>query len=243
MDGLTGAAASGLRARMEALDMLANNIANASTAGFKRDGEFYSIFTDAEAAAENQCDIGMMPLVEKHWTDFAQGTLATTGRPLDLALSGRGFFVLNGPSGALYTRNGSFQVDSTGRVTTSEGFGLRLVGGTPLQLQPSLPVEIATDGTVSQGGAALGRLEVVDIPVEQLNKQGDTLFRAAAGAVPATVSAEVHQGKLENSNVGSAESAVRLVTLMRTFEMLQKAITVGSEINRKSVEELARVGS
>lgn len=228
---------------MEALDMLANNIANASTAGFKRDGEFYSIFTDAEAAASNQCDLGMMPLVEKHWTDFAQGTLANTGRSLDLALSGKGFFAVNGPTGPLYTRNGSFQVDANGRVTTSEGYGLRLVGGTPLQLQPSLAVEIATDGTVNQSGAVLGRIEIVDIPVDQVGKQGATMFRAAQGATPAAATAEIHQGKLENSNVASAEAAVRLVSLMRHFEMLQKAITIGGEMNRKSVEELARVGS
>jgi flagellar basal body rod protein FlgG len=228
---------------MEALEMLANNIANTSTAGFKRDGEFYSVFSDAEALASTDGQRSLLPVVEKNWTDFTQGTLATTGRPLDLALSGRGFIAVNGPSGPLYTRNGSFQVDSTGAVKTTEGYAVRLTTGQPLQVQPLVPIEIAANGTVQQAGTELGQIQIVDFQPDQLAKQGATLFRAAEGAVPIAASATVHQGKLENANVGSAESAVRLVSLMRHFEMLQKAVTIGSEMNRKAIEELARVGS
>lgn len=243
MDGLTSAAAAGLQARMDALDMLANNIANSSTAGYKRDGEFYNIFSDPEAVASTDGQVGILPVVEKNWIDFSQGSLSATGRPLDLALSGKGFFAVNGPNGPLYTRNGSFQVDATGRVTTREGYALRLAGGAPLQIQPGANVEIATDGTVKQGADVLGRLEIVDFPPEQLEKQGATLFRVANGATPAAATAEVHQGKLESANAGSAESAVRLVSLMRHFEMLQKAITIAGDMNRKAIEEVARVGS
>lgn len=243
MDSLTVAAAAGLQARMEALDMLANNIANASTAGFKKDGEFYSLFSDAEAILSTGGELSLLPVIEQNWTDFSQGTLATTGRPLDLALSGSGFFAVNGPSGVLYTRNGSFTVDAAGRVLTADGYGLRLTTGQPLQLRPGLPVEISSDGAVRQSGAELGRIQVVDLPPAQLVKQGATLFQAVPGATPTPAAAEVHQGKLENANVGSAESAVRLVSLMRHFEMLQRAISIGSEMNRKSIEELARTGS
>jgi flagellar basal body rod protein FlgG len=242
MDPITAGAAGGLRARMEALDMLANNMSNASTPGFKRDGEFYSLFEDAEAAAWGN-GTATLPLIEKNWTDFAQGTLNVTGAQSHLALSGSGFFAVNGPSGPLYTRNGSFEVKPDGRVTTLEGYPLRLVGGTSLQVQPG-SFDIAPDGTVRQGGAVLGRLEVVDIPGDRLGKQGASLFRLAdAGVTPAPAhQTEVHQGKLETSNVSSAESAVRLVNLMRQFEALQKAIGIGGEMNRRAIEEVARVG-
>src|SRR5690242_13033381 len=102
MDPLTAMGASGLRARMESLELLANNLANAETGGYKSDREFYSLYRAAEASSESPS----MPLIEQRWTDFGQGTFQTTGSPLDVALSGPGFFGVEGPSGPLYTRNG-----------------------------------------------------------------------------------------------------------------------------------------
>jgi flagellar basal body rod protein FlgG len=239
MDPITVGAAGGLRARMEALDMLANNISNANTPGFKRDGEFYGLFADAEAV-EWGSGTAILPVIEKPWTDFGQGTLNPTGAQSHLALSGSGFFAVNGPSGPLYTRNGGFEVKPNGQVATQEGYPLRLVGGAPLQVQPGA-FQISPDGTVKQGQAMLGKLEIVEFPQDALVKQGASLYRTSADPKPATAT-EVHQGKLESSNVSSAESAVRLVGLMRQFEALQKAITLGGDMNRRAIEEVARVG-
>jgi len=242
MDPITAGAAGGLRVRMEALDMLANNISNAATAGYKKDGEFYSLFEDAESVAWGS-GTSAMPLVEKAWTDHAQGTLTETGAKTDLALSGRGVFAVNGPSGPLYTRNGNFRVDGAGKVVTQEGYGLRLAGGASLQVGPGA-FDVAPDGTVRQGETVLGRLEILNFEPDALIKQGTSLFRTAdanTAGTPAT--AEVAQGKLEGSNVSTAESAVRMVSLMRQFEALQKAIAIGADMNRKAVEEVARVGS
>src|SRR5947209_20523802 len=102
MDPMTATAASGLRARMESLDLLANNVANASTGGYKADREFYSLYAAPEAEGGQT-----MPLIEKPWVDLSQGLIHQTGNPLDLALTGRGFFAVAGPNGPLYTRNGS----------------------------------------------------------------------------------------------------------------------------------------
>src|SRR5579859_645253 len=104
MDALTISAASGLRSRMETLDMLANNLANASTNGFKTDREFYSTYisADAESSAPG-VQPTTVPVVEKQFTDFTQGMVTPTGNPLDLAISGNGFFTTKGPSGPLYT--------------------------------------------------------------------------------------------------------------------------------------------
>src|SRR6516225_2833133 len=101
MDPMTAIAASGLRARMESLDLLANNVANASTGGFKADREFYSLYAAPESAPVDPDPATTMPVIESHWTDHAQGVLQPTGNALDVALSGKGFFTVNGPTGPL----------------------------------------------------------------------------------------------------------------------------------------------
>jgi flagellar basal body rod protein FlgG len=247
MDTLTAAAASGLRARQEALDMLANNIANAGTAGFKKDSEFYGLFSDADAVAqwEQAPLIGTMPVVEKPWTDFSQGTLQLTGNTLDLALSGAGFFAVDAGNGrTLYTRNGGFNTTPAGLVTTAEGHAVRLAGGRTLTVRPNVPLDVGRDGTVRQAGTVLGRLEIVDFPKGALVKEGASLFRQVDSKLtPIASTAEVHQGKLETANTNTAEASIRLVSLLRQFEGLQKAITLGGEMNRRAIEDLARVGS
>ena len=111
MDPLTTAAASGLQARMDSLDLLANNLANTSTGGYKADREFYSTYFSPDATGFDPT-VGDSPVVEKRWTDFTQGPLLSTGNPTDLALSGPGFFAVNGAKGPLYTRNGSFKISA-----------------------------------------------------------------------------------------------------------------------------------
>jgi flagellar basal body rod protein FlgG len=245
MDALTTAAASGLRARMESLDMLANNLANATTAGYKGDREFYGLYTSA-AALDPLAPPGSaatLPLIERPWTDYAQGTLRGTGNPLDVAIAGRGFLAVNGPAGRLYTRNGSLQLTAAGVLATKEGYPVRTAGGGVIQSGSASPLEIAPDGAVRQDGAALGQIELVDFQDPAvLHKQAAGYF-SAASASAAAAGAELRQGRLEESNVSPAEGAVRMVSVMRQFEMLQKAISVGAEMNRKAVEEVARVGS
>jgi flagellar basal-body rod protein FlgF len=241
MDALTSAAAGGLRARMEALELLANNLANASTNGYKSDRESYGIYLAPEAEAGSFAST--MPVMEREWTDFSQGSLRATGNPLDFAIDGQGFFAIDGPSGVLYTRNGAFQVTPAGQLATAEGYVVRGSGGKPIMLDPAQPVDVLPDGTVRQGGQTAGRMEIVEFPsTTALSKRQGTYFRAS-GAAPSPSQATVGQGKLEGSNVPGPESAVRLIGVMRQFEMLQKAISLGGEMNRRALEEVARVGS
>ena len=226
---------------MESLDLLANNVANASTGGYKADREFYSLYIAPEAAVAGESST--MPLIEKPWVDHAQGNLQNTGNPLDVAISGRGFLAVKGPSGPLYTRNGSLRIAADGQLTTGDGYALRDSQGTPLVLKNGRAAEIARDGTVTQDGAVVGKLEVVDFTsTAGLVKQGANYFRAPAGmqAVPAA-GASLQQGSLEASNTGSAESAVRLVNVLRQFETLQKAVSLGADMNRRAIEEVAKV--
>lgn len=249
MDSLTIAAASGMRALMDTLNMSANNLANSSTNGFKSDREFYGLYTSAEAQAAADAEgylATTVPVVQSQYTDFAQGMLVRTGNSLDLALNGKGFFAANGPSGPLYTRNGNFKLTPEGVLVTHEGYPLRTLEQTPIQTQSNSPLQITPEGEVLQDGQTLGTLELVNFPdTNVLSKQGNNYFRNAdpnAKPVPVTET-QVEQGKIEGSNVSTAGAAVRLVSVMRQFEMLQKAVSISGDMNKHAVEEVARVGS
>jgi flagellar basal-body rod protein FlgF len=245
MDPLTAVAASGLRSRMESLEMLANNIANASTGGYKSDREFYSLYMAPDVDLETDLvDPATMPVIERPWTDFSQGVLAATGNPLDLALSGKGFFLVEGPSGPLYTRNGSFRLSKDGRLVTTDGYAVREAAGGNLLFQGSGTITVSGDGTMSQDGNVIGQIEIRDLPAPGLVKRGSNYFMPTDPSIqPAVVNASVTQGQLEASNAGSAESAVRLIGIMRQFEMLQKAVSLGMEMNQQAIQDVAKVGS
>jgi len=163
MDNLSIAAVSGLQSRMLSLDLLANNLANAGTNGFKNDREFYSVFASADA--QNGVDGGegtTLPTIERQWTDFSPGIIQTTDNPLDVAISGKGFFALNGPTGPLYTRNGSLRVLASGEIGSADGYPVRSTAGGTIKVAPGKSILIGTDGTVLQDGQPLGEIAVVD---------------------------------------------------------------------------------
>ena len=234
MDPLLISAASGMKSRMDSLDLLANNLANTGTTGFKADREFYGLYQQA------------LPVVEKQWTDYSQGVLTPTANPLDLALSGKGFFALTTPTGIVYTRGGEFQISKTKQLQTAEGFTLRNVRdmGKPIAVDPTLPIEIGKDGVVRQDGRDIAQIELAGIEPANtlLRKMGNSYFAMLDPAQPAgkPEGVEVKQGMLEQSNVPVGDGAVRLVSVMRQFEMLQRAISIGSEMNKHAIEEVAR---
>lgn len=235
MDQLLITAASGMKARMDSLDMLANNMANSGTAGFKTDREFYNLYEQS------------LPTVERQYTDFSQGALLPTSNPLDVALNGKGFFALNSPSGVVYTRSGSFRVSATNQLETKEGLTLRNVlnNGTPITVDPRQAIEIAKDGTVQQAGQALGQIEIAQLssPSDTLKKLGNTNFALIdknGNAATADTDTEVLQGQIEQSNVAVTDYAGKLVGVMRQFEMMQKAIALGTEMNKQAISEVAK---
>ena len=246
MDQIAVSATSGLQSRMEALDMMANNLANATTSGFKLDREFYSLFSAEDNGVAASNSNSTLPMIQKTWTDFSQGTLQPTGNPLDLALDGKGFFVVNGPTGPMYTRNGAFTLSPTGAMTTADGYAVTGSGGQPIQTVDRSPIEVSADGTVQQNGAKIAQLQVVDFKDPSvLVKRGGSYFINPDPKEPPIPAANVtvEQGKTEGSNVSPAESAVRLVGVMRQFEMMQKAITMTTDMDKKSLEEVAKPGA
>jgi flagellar basal-body rod protein FlgF len=247
MDNLSIAAVSGLRSRMQSLDLLANNLANSATSGYKSDREYYSLYSSADS--ENAVDGGAgtsLPVVEKQWTDFSPGILQSTGNPLDVALDGKGFLTVNGPQGPLYTRNGSLKILPSGELANGDGYALRSTMGTTISVAAGKEINITREGNVQQDGQTVGQINVVDFSsTDSLQKVGSSSFRNTDPNNPAVpVSAvDVQQGKIEASNVPVAYSAMRLVGIMRQFEMLQKAIGISTEMDTKSIQEVARVGA
>ena len=237
MDQLLITAASGMKARLDSLDMLANNMANSGSAGFKADREFYNLFEQS------------LPMVERQYTDFSQGQLMATGNPLNVALSGKGFFALNSPSGVVYSRAGSFRVSSANQLETPEGYTVRniLDNGKPILVDPKQSIDIGKDGTVRQAGQDLGQMEIAQpaSPSDTLKKLGSTYFalidkNATAPTVANSPDTEVLQGQIEQSNVPVVDSTVKLISVMRQFEMMQKAINLGTEMNKQAISEVAK---
>jgi len=235
LDPLLISAASGMKSRLDSLDMLANNIANTGTAGFKSDREFYGLY-------EQQ-----FPVVESQYTDFSQGTLTPTGSPSSLALSGKGMFALSAPSGIVYSRSGDFQISKTNTLVTKDGYSLRdvLNKGNPITVDPAQPIDISKAGVVSQGGQDIGQIEIAspDSLPQSLAKLGNSYFTMIdkAAVAPPAQGTEILQGQLENSNVPVADSAVKLVGVMRQFEALQKAINLDTDMTKHAIEEVAKV--
>jgi flagellar basal-body rod protein FlgF len=247
MERIPSASALGVGMRVQWLrhEILANNLANVSTPGFKQDDldivpaippppGFASPPTPWPAAGTDS-----QPVVA--WTDFSQGPLRDTGRTLDVALSGPGFFEIETPRGVRYTRAGAFVLDGQGALTTADGWAVLGQRG-PIVL-PSERVQISETGEVKAGSQVVDALRIVDFPRPYpLSKEGQGLFALAEGVTPqAATGYRVVHGALEESNVSAVGTMVRMIEILRTYEAHQRAIQTVDEIDRQAVNEIGRL--
>jgi flagellar basal-body rod protein FlgF len=245
MDSGLYSAYSGLRVNSDVLEILSNNLANVNTAGFKSDQAFVRVFNNAVSDSNDPLNrvVNDSSVVEGSYTNFQPGAMRVTGRELDVALDGPGFFAVMGPAGTMYTRNGSFQLDSSGKLVNSEGLELLGQGG-PIQLPPG-KITIANNGDIHVDGNSVDRLQVVDFPDDRiLEKAGNSMFRVRNGETVEPVSKEtpVIQGSLELSNVNPIREMMLMINMMRQFESLQKSIyTLMNTVDDKSINQLGRV--
>jgi flagellar basal body rod protein FlgG len=160
-------------------------------------------------------------------TDFTPGPTAQTGRSLDVALGGEGFFEVSGPEGPLYTRNGAFFLNAQRQLTNSDGMLIQGEGG-PLAIPEDASAEaihIAQDGTVSVNNAAVGKLKITNFAnPAQLERKGNTLFAAPPGVVGTPANVMVMQGAREMSNVSAVGEMVRMIWASRHYEAAQRAL-------------------
>jgi len=236
-------AAAGMRAQIETLELLGNNLANSATTGFKGDREFFRLFqTGLSEPDPNTAETRWMPVVQGSLIDFEQGPLARTEGLLDVALSGPGFLMLEAPDGSLlYTRNGAFRLSSQGRLETAEGYAVLDGSGKAIQIPAGEEVRFGDRGMIRAGGLNLAQLGVVTFEGRPpLTKAGLSNFQAPEGVEtqPATETV-VKQGYLESSNVNVPLAAVQLIQTSRNFEMLSRiAVLVADEMNGRAVEQL-----
>ena len=240
------AAASGMKARLESLDLLANNLANQASPGYKADRESYGLYISPEALDDLDATVlpwpPLAPVVERDWTDHSAGPLSETGNPLDLAIAGKGFLEVQGPGGPLYTRSGALRISPSGVLETQDGFAVLDTAQKPVTLRPGAAIEINESGEIRQSGVPVAALRVVTFAQpENLAKRNGLYFEAPDGLTGQASGARVLQGRLEQSNGAPAESAVRLIAILRQFEMLQRAITLDTEMGQRA-SEIARVG-
>ena len=238
MSGGAYSALSGMRARLEELDRLAFDLANVSTAGYKteRMAKMASDRDQFAAALESAVDV----VGSGTKIDFSSGTIATTGRDLDVAIDGRGFFEVETARGLRYTRNGAFQRRADGTLTTADGEPVMGDGG-PITLAPGT-VSVSADGTVKSGNAIVGRLRVVEFESEgDLIRESGSRFRALTGATPIEAEPKVIGGALEQSNVSIVDRMASLTELSRGFEALQRGVSVlMNDLDSRVISELGR---
>lgn len=228
--------AAGMVPRMTQQEIIANNLANASTVGFKKDQVFLKTLLDASLMVNNGGDLNsMINDAQEVLTNFAQGEMRSTGNPLDLCLNGSGFFAVETEEGTMYTRAGMFTLDEQGNLITSSG--QRVLGeGGPVIL-PHRDVVITQSGAILADGQEIDRLKVVDFADKRaLVKTADNLFTAGADAseVEATETI-VSQGFLEESNVETVREMVEMITLYRTFQANARAIMAQDETLQKAI--------
>lgn len=225
------------------LDIVANNIANMDTAGFKL--EQLLVGREVGERARNHAVRGGANFVLDHGVgrDFGQGPLSQTGRALDFAIEGEGaFFTLQDAAGPAYTRDGAFTVDAEGRLMTQGGLPVMGDGG-EIVLDPTLgEASVGQDGTLTQAGQIVGRLAIARFEtLAALSKGGDGLYRNASNAaVLEATDARVRQGMLEGSNVNPIVEMTNLIEINRAYERITRMIENNNDLSRRAVERLGR---
>jgi len=235
MSDLTTQISSKIDGLTRELDIIAHNLANASTVGYKRGCNTFSKSLAAQGAGtttETSNDSDFYSTF-----DFSQGSFTETGRSLDFALCGKGFFVIETPNGPLYTRNGMFRLDKNGQISDSAG---RIVSGEagPISIPPEADVSklnVSSDGSISAAGAVIGKFKLVDFKDKEseLVSTGFNCFQAPNGTKPgAPENLIVKQGFQESSNVQLVEELVDMIMVTRLYESNMKFMSVGSDISK-----------
>jgi flagellar basal-body rod protein FlgF len=244
MDSGYYAACTALVSRTQELDTIANNLANASTVGYRAQKTvFSSVLADAGNTGETTLNRAMNQygIMSGTALDESQGALQKTGNELDAAIQGPGYFVVQTANGEVYTRNGSFQVSAKGELVTPTGDAVMGDRGT-INMQPGR-VSISSDGTISTNGAVTGKLHVVEFPAgTKLTSQGGTYYSAPADTAETATTSSVQQGFLESSNVNPILGMVDLVNAQRSAEMMQRALGMfNSEMDKTATQDLPKV--
>lgn len=221
---------------MREMGVVANNIANASTTGFRREGV---VFSEYVAALDQDPSLSMAHASGRH-VDLSQSTLSQTGGQFDLAIQGAGFFLIETPQGERLTRAGSFTPSAEGELVTPDGYRLLDAGGAPVFVPPDARgIAVAADGTMSADGQPIAQIGLWQ-PSDPLalRHQSGTLFEG--GALEPAEGATILQGMLEDSNVEPVSEIARMIEVQRAYELGQKFLDAEDERVRGVISTLGR---
>jgi flagellar basal-body rod protein FlgF len=251
MDSGLYAAYTGLLARTQALDTAANNLANAGTAGFRAQRDYFrgvlagGVDQNPETASQVGQSVNGFGVLGGNRLDLGQGEMKATGNPLDLALQGQGFFAIQTSHGVRYTRNGAFSRSPTGVLQTAQGEPVLDANQKPITI-PTGTVYVSPDGSISVstagGSMIVGRVAAFDFAEKSvLTAEGANRF-SANGAKPIPASASIEQGSVEGANEDAVHGTMQLVLVQRQAEMMQKALSVfNNDFDKTASEDLPRV--
>ena len=231
------------------LDVVANNIANINTTGYKTDGSLFEEYLASPARADQSGARVSFVRDRGTWHDLSQGTTEKTGNPLDVAIDGDAFLVVQTPRGERYTRNGSLQINSTGQLVTSDGNPVLGEGG-PIAFQPTdKGISIGSDGTItvqegnSKVDSARGTLKLVSFAnAQNLQKDVGSSFTVTNGEQPQPAkSARLIQGSIEKSNVRGVVEMSRMIEITRTYSQVASILQQQHDLSQSAVDKLADV--
>jgi flagellar basal-body rod protein FlgF len=238
------------------LEVVANNVANINTTGYKADGAVFEEFLGPKASNGDFLGGDRRPSYVQDratWHDFRQGPLQITGNPLDVALDGDAFLVVQTPRGERYTRNGALQLNANGQLVTNEGYQVLGQGGA-IQFQTNdKQISISQDGAIrvregadTKSDALRGTLRLVRFDqVARLQKDGSSLFAAPADMVAQAVQppqrVRVMQGALEQSNVRGMVEMARMIEITRSYTQIANLLQAHSDMRRGAIDRLSEV--
>ena len=240
------------------MDIMTNNLANASTVGYKKEGSTSQSFDDVLTVKIKDQSVGMRNVqrlgvknpgvkIGENYTDYSQGSFKETGNTYDLALAGNGFFTISytdkkGNTSEKYTRDGEFTMDSEGYLRTLEGDYVQGEGGNIMIPVETSEVSIRDNGDIYADGEYVDSLRIVDFEdYNNIEKFGENLYNVVDGATETESTAAVKQGYLEMSNINVVKEMVEMITISRAYESNQKLIQTEDDMLDKSVNQVGKV--
>ena len=229
-------------AAYRSIDVIANNIANASTPGFKRETAKFEEYVTMVAPSEGQTGPQAVSFVKDAGVsrDLSQGNIQNTGAAFDFAINGNGYFVVQTPQGMRYTRDGHFSLDANGNIVNSDGYALQGDGGAITITPTDGDIQIGRDGTISGKTGQIGKLQIVDFADERaLVKQGSNLYSTSQAPTTAT-GVSIGQGMLEASNVQPVLEISHMLEVMRAYQATASLSQSQEDMIRKAINELGQ---
>lgn len=249
---------TGLINEQNRMDILTNNLANASTVGYKKEGSTSQSFDDILTVKIKDKSVGERNVqrtginnpgvkIGENYVDYTQGSFRVTDNTFDLALGGEGFFAIeytnkNQETSTLYTRAGQFTLNKEGYLVTQDGDYVLDEQNRHIQIDPLQDTKIDKDGTIYQNGTRLAKLQVIDFEnYDYLQRTGETLFKPLEGARMIRSQATVNSGYLEMSNVQTVSEMVNLISITRAYESNQKIMQTYDESLGIAVSQLGKI--